>query len=101
MTENFLCLSGVVTEKPTFKVSPSGVEHCHFTIEHRSVQKEVELPRNAYCYMPVVTSGNLAVQLKNTLSKGMQLKISGFITFQKSANNIGKLVLHAQYIEQI
>ena len=101
MTENFLRLSGVVTEKPTFKVSPSGVEHCSFTIEHSSVQKEVELPRNAYCYMPVAISGKLAVQLKNTLSKGMQLRISGFITFQKSANNVGKLVLHAQYIEQI
>ncbi|PKG39487.1 primosomal replication protein N [Psychromonas sp. Urea-02u-13] len=101
MTENFLRLSGVVTEKPTFKVSPSGVEHCNFTIEHRSVQKEVELPRNAFCYMPIATSGTLATQLKNTLSKGMQLRVSGFITFHKSANNVGKLVLHAQYIEQI
>jgi primosomal replication protein N len=101
VTENFLRLSGVVTEKPTFKVSPSGVEHCSFTIEHHSVQKEVELPRNAFCYMPIAISGKLAVQLKNKLSKGMQLRISGFITFQKSANNVGKLVLHAQYIEQI
>tara|TARA_R110001583_G_scaffold52393_6_gene162831 strand:+ start:4298 stop:4603 length:306 start_codon:yes stop_codon:yes gene_type:complete len=101
VTENFLCLTGIVTEKPIFKVSPSGVEHCLFTIEHRSVQKEVELPRNAYCYMPIVISGELAVQLKNKLSKGMQLRISGFITFQKSANNVGKIVLHAQYIEQI
>jgi primosomal replication protein N len=101
VTENFLRLSGVVTEKPTFKVSPSGVEHCSFTIEHHSVQKEVELPRNAFCYMPIAISGKLAIQLKNKLSKGMQLRISGFITFQKSANNVGKLVLHAQYIEQI
>jgi len=101
VTENFLRLSGVVTEKPTFKISPSGVEHCSFTIEHRSVQKEVELPRNAYCYMPVVISGTLAIQLKNKLSKGMQLRVSGFITYQQSANKVGKLVLHAQYIEQI
>ena len=99
MTENFLRLSGVVTEKPTFKVSPSGVEHCSFTIEHHSMQKEVELPRNAYCYMPVAISGTLATQLKNTLSKGMQLRVSGFITFHKSANNVGKRVLQAQYIE--
>ncbi len=101
MTENFLSLSGVITEKPTFKVSPSGVEHCNFTIEHRSIQKEVELPRNAYCYMPVATSGTLDTQLKNKLSKGMQLRVSGFITYQQSANKVGKLVLHAQYIEQI
>ena len=101
MTENFLQLSGIVTEKPIFKASPSGVEHCNFIIEHRSTQKEVELPRNAYCYMPIVVSGTLATQLKNKLSKGMQLKISGFITYQQSANKVGKLVLHAQYIEQI
>ena len=101
MTENFLRLSGSITEKPTFKVSPSGVEHCYFTIEHRSMQKEAELPRNVYCYMQIVISGTLATQLKNKLSKGMQLRISGFIAYQKSANNLGKLVLHAQYIEQI
>lgn len=101
MTDNFLRLSGVVAEKPIFKKSPSSVEHCHFSIEHRSMQKEAELPRNAFCYMPIVASGNLANQLKNHISKGMQIRVSGFITFQQSANKIGKLVLHAQYIEHI
>ena len=101
MTDNFLRLSGVIAEKPTFKKSPSGVEHCNFTIEHRSMQKEAEYPRNAFCYMPIAVSGDLASQLKNKLSKGMKLRISGFITFHQSANKLGKLVLHAQYIEQI
>jgi primosomal replication protein N len=101
VTDNFLRLSGVITEKPTFKKSPSGIEHCNFTIEHRSMQREADCPRNAYCYMAIVVSGNLANQLKNKLSKGMQLRVSGFITFHQSANKLGKLVLHAQYIEQI
>jgi len=65
------------------------------------MQKEAELPRNVFCYMPIVVSGNLADQLKNHISKGMQIRVSGFITFQKSANKLGKLVLHAQYIEHI
>jgi primosomal replication protein N len=90
-----------VTEKPTFKTSPSGVEHCNLSIEHRSMQEEAELPRNTFCYMPVVVSGSLASQLKNKLSKGMQIRVSGFITYHQSKNKLGKLVLHAQYIEQI
>lgn len=101
MTDNFLRLAGVVIEHPTFKTSPSGVQHCNFQIEHRSMQKEAELPRNTFCYMPVAASGQLASQLKNKLSKGMHLRVSGFITYHQSKNRPGKLVLHAQYIEQI
>ena len=101
MTDNFLRLAGIVTEKPIFKTSPSGVQHCSFSIEHRSMQEEAELPRNAFCYMPVAVSGQLANQLKNKLSKGMQIRVSGFITYHQSKNKLGKLVLHAQYIEQI
>lgn len=65
------------------------------------MQKEADLPRNVFCYMPIAVSGNLASQLKNKLSKGMQIRVSGFITYQQNANKLGKLVLHAQYIEQI
>lgn len=101
MTDNFLRLAGVVTEKPTFKTSPGGVQHCNFVIEHRSMQEEAGLPRNTFCYMPVAVSGPLASQLKNKLSKGMQIRASGFITYHQSKNKLGKLVLHAQYIEQI
>lgn len=101
MTDNFLRLAGVVAEKPTFKTSPSGAEHCSFQIEHSSMQEEAGLPRNAFCYMPVAASGPLASQLKNKLSKGMQIRVSGFITYHRSKNSTGKLVLHAQYIEQI
>lgn len=101
MTDNFLRLAGVVTEKPTFKTSPSGVQHCNFVVEHRSTQEEAELPRNTFCYMPVAVSGLLANQLKNKLSKGMQIRASGFITYHQSKNQLGKLVMHAQYIEQI
>jgi primosomal replication protein N len=101
VTDNFLQLAGLVTEKLTFKKSPAGIEHCNFVIEHRSMQKEADFPRNVFCYMPVVVSGELASQLKNKLSKGMQIRVSGFITYHQSKNNLGKLVLHAQYIEQI
>nr|WP_245597683.1 primosomal replication protein N [Psychromonas aquimarina] len=94
-------ISGAVTEKPTHKKSPSGVEHCNFVIEHSSMQEEAGFPRSAFCYMPVAVSGPLASQLKNKLSKGMQIRVSGFITYHQSKTKPGKLVLHAQYIEQI
>ncbi len=101
MTDNFLRITGAVTEKPVHKKSPSGLEHCNFTIEHSSMQEEAGLPRSAKCYMPIAVSGPLANQLKNNLSKGMQIRVSGFITYHQSKINLGKLVLHAQYIEQI
>ena len=101
MTDNFLRLAGVINDHPIYKTSPSGVEHCNISIEHRSMQEEAGLPRNTFCYMPVVVSGPLASQLKNKLSKGMQIRVSGFITYHQSKSHLGKLVLHAQYIEKI
>ena len=101
MADNFLRLSGIVVDQLSFKKSPSGVTHCSFQIEHKSLQEEAGLPRSVFCYMHIIASGKLADQLKNKLLKGMQIRISGFIAYQKSTTNNGKIVLHAQYIEQI
>ncbi len=37
---NRLVLSGTVCRTPLRKVSPSGIPHCQFVLEHRSVQEE-------------------------------------------------------------
>ncbi len=37
---NRLELSGIICRTPLRKVSPSGIPHCQFVLEHRSVQEE-------------------------------------------------------------
>ncbi|MCE1644769.1 primosomal replication protein N, partial [Enterobacter hormaechei] len=40
MTTNRLVLSGTVCKVPIRKVSPAGIPHCQFVLEHRSQQQE-------------------------------------------------------------
>ncbi len=101
MTVNSLQLSGSLLKKPVLSKSPAGVPHCSFQIEHKSQQTEAEFQRNSYCIMPVVVSGKMASQIANELEQGSNIRVSGFLTYHKSRNGIGKLVLHAQYIEKI
>ncbi|STF43344.1 primosomal replication protein N [Escherichia coli] len=55
---NRLVLSGTVCRTPLRKVSPSGIPHCQFVLEHRSVQEEAGFHRQAWCQMPVIVSGH-------------------------------------------
>ncbi|MFO5877393.1 hypothetical protein ACLBP1_24710, partial [Klebsiella pneumoniae] len=41
---NRLELSGIICRTPLRKVSPSGIPHCQFVLEHRSVQEEGPSP---------------------------------------------------------
>ncbi|KAA1460852.1 primosomal replication protein N, partial [Escherichia coli] len=59
MTTNRLVLSGTVCKVPIRKVSPAGIPHCQFVLEHRSQQQEAGLSRQAWCRMPVIASGQL------------------------------------------
>ncbi|MCE1699850.1 single-stranded DNA-binding protein, partial [Enterobacter hormaechei] len=45
MTTNRLVLSGTVCKTPIRKVSPSGIPHCQFVLEHRSQQQEAGFSR--------------------------------------------------------
>ena len=56
-TNNRLVLSGIVKKTPIQKMSPSGISHCQFYLEHVSEQIEAELTRQAWCIMPVIVSG--------------------------------------------
>ncbi|RAN86346.1 primosomal replication protein N, partial [Bacillus sp. SRB_28] len=42
---NRLELSGIICRTPIRKVSPSGIPHCQFVLEHRSVQEEAGFHR--------------------------------------------------------
>jgi len=94
-------LSGTIAKSPIRSQSPSGIEHCRFWLEHRSIVMEAGLSRQVYCRMPVVVSGQTSETLTQDLVQGSNIMISGFVTYQSDRNGIGKLVLHADNITQI
>ncbi|MBK5073674.1 primosomal replication protein N [Budviciaceae bacterium CWB-B4] len=100
-TANRLVLSGIVTKTPIRKVSPSGVPHCQFVLEHRSQQQEAGFNRQAWCRMPVVVSGQQSQALTHSITVGSSLRVSGFVSSHQGRNGLNKLVLHAEQIELI
>ncbi|NDK98527.1 primosomal replication protein N [Photorhabdus bodei] len=101
MTTNRLVLSGTVCKVPIRKVSPAGIPHCQFVLEHRSQQQEAGLSRQAWCRMPVIVSGQLLQVLTHSITVGSRLTVSGFISCHQGRNGLNKLVLHAEQIELI
>jgi primosomal replication protein N len=98
---NQLVLEGTVFKSPTRTQSPSGIEHCHFMLDHHSQQFEADLPRQAFVRIQVVVSGNAAQHFTQDLFQGCHISVSGFLSRHESRNGVGKLVLHAQNIERM
>ena len=101
MAANLLVLEGIIFKGPTRTRSPSGIEHCHFVLEHQSQQYEAELLRRAFVRLPVVVSGNATQQITQDLFQGCHISVSGFLTRHESRNGNAKMVLHAQKIERM
>ncbi|WDE10965.1 primosomal replication protein N [Thalassomonas haliotis] len=101
MIENNLVLIGQVVKTPKLSTSPAGIHHCQFSIEHRSIQNEAGLNRQAFVRMQVVATGEWSQHLTRDLTAGSNIKVSGFINRHESRNGNPLLVLHAQQIEMI
>ncbi|WDE04513.1 primosomal replication protein N [Thalassomonas viridans] len=101
MIENNLVLIGQVVKAPKLSTSPAGIHHCQFSIEHRSIQNEAGLNRQAFVRMQVVATGEWSQHLTRDLTAGSNIKVSGFINRHESRNGNPLLVLHAQQIEMI
>lgn len=101
MTSNRLVLTGTVCKVPIRKVSPSGILHCQFVLEHRSIQQEAGFSRQAWCRMPVIVSGQAFQATTHRLTVGSMLTVQGFISSHQGRNGLTKLVLHAEQIELI
>ncbi|ODP98254.1 MULTISPECIES: primosomal replication protein N [Salinivibrio] len=98
---NRLELAGVISKGPVRRQSPAGIPHCHFVLEHRSTQVEADLPRQVFCRLSVVASGQVSTQQTQHLALGSHIKVSGFLAYQTSRQGEGKLVLHADNIIDI
>ena len=98
--ENYLMLTGLVVKPPKQSTSPAGIIHSQFSIDHKSIQNEAGMSRQAFVRIQVVVSGELS-HLTRELVAGNVIKVSGFINRHESRNGNPLLVLHAQQIEMI
>ncbi len=98
---NRIVLCGVIVKGPIHQQSPAGIPHCHFVIEHRSMQEEAGLQRQVYCHMHIVVSGQVSQKFTQHLALGSHIEVGGFLAYQTSRNGGGKYVLHADHIIDI
>ncbi|MCW2257343.1 primosomal replication protein N [Providencia alcalifaciens] len=101
MITNRLVLTGTVCKALIRKVSPSGIPHCQFVLEHRSQQQEAGLTRQAWCRMPIIASGQTLQALTHSITVGSRITVTGFISTHQGRNGLSKLVLHAEQIDLI
>ena len=99
--ENCLVLTGQVAKPPKTSTSPAGIQHCQFSIDHKSIQNEAGMNRQAFVRIQVVATGNVSPNLTRDLIEGCNVKVTGFINRHESRNGNPLLVLHAQHIEMI
>jgi len=100
LQENCLVLTGSVVKTPKQSTSPAGIVHSQFSIDHKSIQNEAGLNRQAFVRIQVVATGELS-HLTRELVAGQNVKVSGFINRHESRNGNPLLVLHAQQIQMI
>nr|WP_222717701.1 MULTISPECIES: primosomal replication protein N [unclassified Providencia] len=96
-----MVLTGTVCKALIRKVSPSGIPHCQFVLEHRSGQQEAGMSRQAWCRMPVIASGQALQTHTHSITVGSLITVTGFISTHQGRNGISKLVLHAEQIDLI
>jgi primosomal replication protein N len=97
---NCLVLVGEVVKTPKFSTSPAGIEHCQFSIDHKSIQQEAGFNRQAFVRIQVVATSELSL-LTRELMSGSKVKVTGFLNRHESRNGNPLIVLHAQQIEMI
>ena len=93
-------LVGEVFKPPKTSTSPAGIQHCQFSMDHKSIQNEAGMNRQAFVRIQVVATGELSSLTRN-LTAGSKVKVTGFINRHESRNGNPLLVLHAQQIEMI
>jgi len=91
---------GEVVKPPKTSTSPAGIQHCQFSMDHKSIQNEAGMNRQAFVRIQVVATGELSSLTRN-LTAGSKVKVTGFINRHESRNGNPLLVLHAQQIEMI
>lgn len=100
MEHNTITLSGIILEISDIRVTPAGIPHRRFLLEHRSRQVEASHPREVQCRLPVEMRGELVRRAQPLLEVGERIKVTGFIDRSGYKDEAGaRLVLHAKTIQ--
>ena len=94
-------LAGEVCKAPETRVNPAGIPLARFTLEHRSLQLEAGMEREARCRIIVIAAGKELAKQASALSVEQSVKVSGFITRSDNRTGQAMLVLHAQQLETL
>lgn len=99
--DNRILLGGVIVRVDETRYSPAGVPITRLILDHRSVQQEADLPREARCRLPVMICGQALQPLLQSLSPGHGIRVRGFLARADHRRGESQLVLHATEIEPL
>ncbi|MCG8668065.1 MAG: primosomal replication protein N [Pseudomonadales bacterium] len=101
MEINQAVISGVVIDVESQRISPGGIAHQRFTLQHRSRQEQAGQPREVFCRILVEMRGDLVAQVQ-PIAVNDRLKVEGF--WDRSSykdDTASKLILHAQQLQKL
>lgn len=100
MEHNTITLSGTILEVSETRVTPAGIPHRRFLLEHRSRQVEANHPREVLCRIPVEMRGEVVRAAQSLLTVGERVIVAGFIDrFGYKDEAASRFVLHAQTVK--
>ncbi len=99
MNVNQLQLAGQITGSVQIRHSPSGIGHAEFWFEHRSMQYEGSLSRQAYCKMRAVVGGDLFTQHITHLQTDTHWVFTGFLNVRTQRNGAQEMIFYVQHLE--
>lgn len=106
MEVNQVHISGVVVAVEPLRVSPGGIAHHRFVLQHRSRQEEVGEPREVFCRIWVEMRGTSAANVDGLeglegIGVNDRVKVEGFLDRSGYKDDTGtKLVLHATRLQR-
>lgn len=101
MADNRVVLTGRVLGQIDHRVTPAGIPISRFTLDHRSLQLEAGMRREAMLRLPVVASGDGLAEVVRELEDGSTVSVTGFLARSSHRHGEHRITLHAQGIETI
>lgn len=99
--ENEITIEGIICVEPKLNITPSGIPHRHWTIQHQSERYEVGLRRKVWLRLAVIVSGQELVEQTKSYTIGQAVRCTGFISSLKGRKGDTSVILHAQKVEVV
>ena len=93
-----MIMTGEVVSDPASRKTPGGISITRFTLQHQSVQQEAGNARKVECRIIVTASGDV---FQHSISKGAQIEVQGFLSYESRQKMETRLIFHAQSIKEL